>query len=124
VGLPLFQGGIMSQKRAIRAEWEPLRSLDFSLITNTYMGIGTELDNPARIIRIQNLTDALLFISNDGINDKMAFAPNSFLLLDITANKTQDSGCYLAEGTRFYVKEVNTPTEGAVYVEVIYGAID
>lgn len=114
----------MSQSHAIRLIPEPARSLDFSFITGTYMGIGTEISNPVRILRIQNLTDAILWFSYDGINDHEPLAANSFLLLDITANKTREQGYFLAEGTRIYVKKIGTPTEGAVYVTVYYGSID
>lgn len=113
----------MSQSHAIRAEYEPIRSLGFASITANYMGIGTEFDNPARIIRVQNLTDALLWISTDGINDHEILAPNSFLLIDVNTNKSREHGYYFPEGTRFYVKQNAVPTEGSVYVSVIYGSI-
>jgi len=112
----------MSQSQAIRLVPEPIRSLGFASIGAVYMGVGTEITNPARILRIQNLTNELLFFSFDGVNDHEILASNSFLLLDITANKARDHGYYLAEGTRLYVKEDSaTPTSGSVYVTVYYG---
>lgn len=114
----------MSQAHAIRLVPEAVRSLAFGSIGVGYMGIGTEINNPVRILRIQNLTNALLMFSYDGINDHEPLASNSFLLLDITANKSRDQGYYLAEGTRIYVKRDGTPTDGSVYVTVYYGAID
>jgi len=114
----------MSQKFAIRLVPEPIRTLGFASIGVTYMGIGTEITNPVRILRIQNLTNALLWFSFDGVNDHEALAANSFLLLDITANKAGGNGYYLAEKTRIYVKENTTPTDGSVYVTVYYGAIE
>jgi len=113
----------MSQSHAIRLTPEPVRSLDFSLIGAGYIGIGTEITNPARILRIQNLTNALLMFSYDGVNDHEPLAANSFLLLDITSNKSREQGYYLAEGTRIYVKRDGIPTDGSVYVTVYYGAI-
>jgi len=115
----------MSQAHAIRLNVEPIRSLAFGSIGAAYMGIGTQIDNPVRILRIQNLTDVLLFFSFDGINDHEVLPYNSFLLLDITANKAREHGYYLAEGTRVYVKEGPNPaSSGSVYVTVYYGAIE
>ena len=100
---------------------EAVRSLAFGSISAAYMGIGTPLSNPSRIFLIQNLTDALLMFSFDGITDHIPVAANGFVLLDITANKTVSQGFYIAEGTRIYVKEVDTPTSGSVYVSSFYG---
>ena len=113
----------MSQSQAIKAVYEPIRSLAFGSIGVSYAGIGTEFDNPARIIRVQNLTDALLWFSVDGLNDHEVLAPNSFLLIDVNSNKSREQGYYFPEGTRFYVKQNAVPTEGSVYVSVIYGSI-
>ena len=114
----------MSQSQAIRLSPEPIRSLGFAAIAAVYMGIGTHIDNPVRILRIQNLTNAMLFFSYDGEHDHEVLAANSFLLLDITANKTREQGYFLAEGTRIHVKQIGVPTEGSVYVTVYYGDKD
>ena len=112
----------MAYAQSIRLVPEPVRSLDHSLITANYTGIGTEITNPIRILRVQNITNVLLWFSYDGVNDHEALPANSFLLLDITANKTGNHGYYLAEGTRIYVKRNGIPIDGAVYVTVYYGA--
>lgn len=115
----------MSQSQAIRLVPEPVRELGFASIGATYMGIGTEIDNPVRILRMQNLTNELLYFSYDGVNNHEVLASESFLLLDITTNKTREQGYFLAEGTRIYVKQhTNAPTSGSVYVTVYYGAIE
>jgi hypothetical protein len=100
---------------------EAVRSLAFGSISGTYAGVGTPLSNPSRIILIQNLTDALVMISFDGITDHLPVAADGFVLLDVTANKTVSQGFYIAEGTRFYVKEIGTPTTGSVYISSFYG---
>lgn len=107
--------------QAIRLTFEPVRSLDFSSISGSYMGIGSALANPARVLLVQNGTDASLMFSADGINDHFQLPAGGFLLLDITANKTVSQGFYIAEGTSFYVREIGTPSMGTVYVTVIYG---
>jgi hypothetical protein len=100
---------------------EPVRSLAFGSISAAYMPIGTSFANPVRIFFIQNLTDALLMFSFNGIDDNFPLPPSSFLLLDVTANRTVSQGFYIAEGTFIYVKEIGTPTLGSVYVSVFYG---
>jgi hypothetical protein len=107
---------------ALSMQFEPLRTLDYTVITGGYMGIGTALDHPARQILVQNLTDVLLVFSTDGINDHFVLPANGFLLSDITSNKTQQGGFYLAEGSRLYVNTVTgDPTKGGVYFTVVYG---
>ena len=107
---------------AIRILAEPVRTLAFGSISGAYMGIGTGLSNASRIIYILNATDAFLMFSYDGVNDNQPLPANSAILLDLTANKTQQQGAYISEGTRVYVKEVGTPSTGAVYVASYYGA--
>ena len=106
---------------AIKALFEPLRSLDFSSIAAGYTGVGTALDYPARIIFIQNFTDASLMFSFDAVNDHFPLAPDSFLLLDLSSNKTLETGYFVAKGSRLYVKELASPGSGKVYFSVLYG---
>ena len=113
----------MSTNLAQRLNFENARSLAFGSIVAGYMGIGTPIDNPARIIFIQNLTDATLWFSNDGVNDKFPLPANGFLLLDVTTNRASTGGAlYQPQGERWYVRQLGVPTSGAVYVCVIYGS--
>jgi hypothetical protein len=107
---------------AIRIQFEPVRSLGFASIGAGYMGVGTAISNPARQFFIQNLTDVTLMFSFDGIHDHFPLPTNGFLLDDITSNKTQLGGFYLAEGTRLYVKEIGAPSTGSVYFSIMYGS--
>lgn len=107
--------------QSIRLLFEPVQSLASGSMSGSYMGIGLPLANPARMIFVQNLTDATLMFSLDGISDHFPLPAEGFLLLDITANKARDQGFYIAEGTRFYVKEIGTPSTGSVYLSVMYG---
>ena len=108
---------------SVRLMAEPLRSLPFGSVGATYTGIGTSLSNAARIIQLQNLTNVTLLFSLDGVTDNFRLAANSFLLLDITANRTVDQGWYIAQGQRFYVKEdtAGAPGSGTVDLAVFYG---
>lgn len=107
--------------QAIRLMFEPIRSLDSGSIGAAYMGIGDPLTNAIRLLLVQNETDTSLMFSANGVDDHFQLPAGGFLLLDITANKTVSQGFYIAEGTRFYVKEIVTPTTGSVYVTVAYG---
>lgn len=107
---------------AIKVLPEAVRTLGFGSISGAYMGVGTPLENPSRIILIQNFADEAVMVSFDGLTDHLPVAASGFVLLDITANKTVTQGFYIAEGTRFYVKELDTtPTSGSVYISSFYG---
>ena len=107
---------------AIRLAVETVRELAFGSIGVSYMGIGTALTKPIRMLYIQNLTDAHLMFSLDGVNDNFPLPSNGYLILDITANKTFDQGFFLGEGQRIYVKNITVPSSGSVYVSTFYGA--
>jgi len=100
---------------------ETLRSLAFGSIGAAYMGVGTALDNPSRMLIIQNLTDAAVLFSFDGVNDHLVLDDGVSLVMDITANKSISHGFYIAAGTRIYVKRSGVPTTGSVYVSSFYG---
>lgn len=107
----------------IRLQVEPVRTLAFTDISGTYMGIGSALSNPARLIWLNNLTDGALMCSLNGVDDHFPLPAQSFLILDITSNKTMSHGFYIAEGTRFYVQQLgDAPTLGEVYLTVFYGS--
>ena len=106
---------------AIRLRAETVRTLGFASIGVAYMGIGAAMAHPIRIFHLQNLTDALLTFSFDGINDHLVLPGNAFILLDVTSNKTITTGFFLSEGDRIYVKQNGVPTTGAVYLSVFYG---
>ena len=109
---------------AIRILPEPVRTIAFGSISGTYMGVGTPLANPSRILYILNATNALLMFSYDGVNDHQALPASSFLLLDLTANKTNNAGSYISQNTRIYVKTIGSPTSGSVYISTYYGSLD
>jgi hypothetical protein len=107
---------------------ETVRSIGFAAIAGSwpaYIGLGTAMTRPIRMFVLQNLTDAGIMISFDGINDHLPFPSYGYLVLDITSNKTIPAGFFLAEGQRLYIKQltaVEIPTEGSVYVTTFYGA--
>ena len=106
---------------AIRFAPEPVRTLAFGGIGAAYAAVGTALSNPIRIFFLQNLTDESLMFSFDGVTDHIPLPAGGFLLIDVTANKSLAQGFFIAEGERLYVKEIVTPTTGAVYISAFYG---
>lgn len=107
---------------ALKALFEPVRSLGFAAMGGAYVGVGTALDHPVRIIFVQNFTDTALMFSFDGVNDHFPLANSSFLLLDLSSNKTLDTGYFIAKGDRLYVRTMGVAaTLGSVYLSVLYG---
>jgi hypothetical protein len=102
---------------------ETIRSLAFGAIGAAYMGVGTSLTQPSRVLYLQNLTDQELLFSFDGVNDHLILPQNGFFLIDITANKTnQAMAFFVEEGTRIYVKHNGVaPLSGSAYVSTFYG---
>jgi hypothetical protein len=49
---------------------------------------------------------------------------DSSFILDVSSNKTIDTGFFIEKGTRLYVKEIDIPTTGSVYFTVFYGEED
>jgi len=113
---------------AIRWAAEPLRTVGFAAIDAAapdYIPIGTGLLNPARIIAIQNQTDAQLFFSLNGADDNIVLPPGNSVFIDLCSDKTIMSEAYVAAiGQIIYVRaDVDAePTLGNVYVTAFYGA--
>jgi len=107
---------------AIKALFEPVRSIASGAIGVGYTGIGPVLAYPSRQIFIQNFTDAPLMFSLDSVNDHFPLPPYSFLLDDLSSNKTLETGFFLAKGDRLYVKQLGAaPMLGTVYFSTLYG---
>jgi len=108
---------------SIRLTMEPIRSVAFGSIGAAYTGIGSAFSNCIRIIFLQNLTDTQLMFSDDGVDDKLTLPANGFMMLDMTANKTDDQGLFLPIGGRWYVKQVVAPSSGSVYLTAFYAEV-
>jgi hypothetical protein len=107
--------------RGQRIRYEPLRSLAFGSISGTYAAVGTPFDNAVRLLMIDNLTDANLTISFDGINDHLIIASSSGRVIDYATNRVGPvDQLEQAEGTILYVK--GDPSVGSIYVAVVYAA--
>ena len=105
----------------VRLGIEPVRSLAFGSIVAGYTAIGTALNYPSRMVLLQNWTDANLMFSRDGIYDHIPLLAGNSLIIDITSNKTKDDGFFLSKGDILYVKRIEVPTSGIVYITSFYG---
>ncbi len=106
---------------SVRLQFDPVRSIGYASISGTYAGVGSTLTNAASQIFVQNLTNAILMFSFDGVNDHFPLAANSFFLDDIGSNRAIAQAFFLAAGERLYVKTIGSPTSGSVYFTVAYG---
>jgi len=66
----------------IRLNADPVRSIAFGDIGAAYAGIGTSVTKPVRMLILQNLTNASLMTSFDGIDDHLPLIANSCLIMD------------------------------------------
>ena len=110
---------------SIRLEENDLKSIAFNATGAAYMGIGTSFESPVRRIHIENITDAKMMISFDGINDHFPMAAYGFISLDCTWNKSKKDGFFFNRGQRVYVRRMDdVPTKGALYVSTFKGDKD
>lgn len=105
----------------IRVRFDTIRTLDFSSISSTYMGVGSGMSHPVREMILKNETNAALWVSFDGINDQHHLSAGQVDHYDFTSNKSKGDGYFLAQGDRLYVRSVGSdPTSGTVYLTTMY----
>lgn len=106
---------------AVRAYFEPLRTLAFGSISGAYAAIGTALSNPSRQLTVTNNTDVLITFSIDGSTDHFVLLPGSAWVNDICSNTSIIAGAFmLSQNTIIYAK--GAPTIGSVYISTLYGS--
>lgn len=101
-----------------RGWFEDLRFLNYLNLVAAYTAIGTAIDNPTRIIIINNLTDVPVMISLDGTADHMVVPAGGNYIIDSSSN-----GISLPAQTRFYAQRFTpavAPTYGDVIVSIGY----
>lgn len=103
-----------------RAKFETIKTLASGGIGAAYALIGT-LQHSTRWVLIQNLTDAAMYFSQDGVNNHFALPSNAFLVIDLNANKRKDDGFELRQNDNFYVKQYSgAATTGNVHISSLY----
>ena len=106
--------------------FDSLRTINFSALTNAYQFFGAALDKNWRMFKITNTTDADIFISFDSTKNNIIVPAGTFTLYDMSTNNNEiyDNGWFVMQiGTQFYVKYLNVPTSGDVWLEGCYGRI-
>lgn len=106
-----------------RAKFDKQRSLAFGSIVADYAIAGTVFANAVRILLVTNATDKLLQFSTDGVNDHFVLLPNGTLSVDFTTNSPDLVPFWLPAGRGIYVKRIDTPTSGSIYVSAVYGKV-
>lgn len=106
-----------------RAVFNDIQELDYTSLSSSYLAVGSALTDFGRIICFNNSTDVTVYISDNGVDNKIRLAPNSFRLFDFSTNRIRDDGLFVAQGTVFYTKiESGSPTRGAVWIEIVSAA--
>lgn len=107
-----------------RVKYDDLRSIAFGSITGTYAGVGASFSNPVRILMIDNISDADVYVSFDGVSDKTIVAAHSGKIIDYASNRIDPVGqLEQSVGERVYVKVITTlPTVGGIFVSVVYAS--
>lgn len=110
------------------ARYDPLRLVAGSSITTSYTVFGIPLGHAMRIIHLINDTNALIYISFDGIEDHVPLvASQSFALYDLTSDQDNNESFRYQTGTQIYLKYVGsaptavTGTSNTVYLISVYG---
>ena len=108
---------------SIRFRAEPVRSLAAGSIVAGYAKVGTPVTHAIRQFLIQNMTDAAVMLSFDGVNDHFPLPAGGFFIDDISSNRsTSVQGWFLAQDSQLWVKRLGIPTTGSVYFSALYGA--
>jgi len=102
-----------------RVGFEPLQSLAFGGIGAAYAPIGTALTSKGYILIVNNYTDAILVFSKDGVNDHFVLDAGSSMTIDMACNKDLKQDIHLSVGDIFYVKRIEIPTVGSVYITIM-----
>jgi len=105
-----------------RVFFEPVKTLGFAAIGAAYAAVGAATTHEVRLVCITNNTEGDMYFSVDGTLDHMFVAAGSFKLFDLQANNYEktDPKFVLEVGTQFYVKQIEAPVSGSVYVECVY----
>lgn len=105
---------------ALRYTAIPVQTIAYSSITSSFVATGNAMPAAIRILKINNTTDADMYISYDGSVIHDVIPATSGMVLDFTTNKTMPEGAFLAQGTVVYIKYVSSPTSGNVYISAYY----
>lgn len=81
----------------------PMRVIDASTFNGSFLPVSDAVDEPIRIARFINDTDQDVTVSWDGVQNHDFVPAKTALTLDVTSNKTDEGGYFIAVGTQFFV---------------------
>lgn len=104
------------------ANFDEIRSLGYASISASYAAVGSATDVLGRAICLTNDTEGSMMFTNDLTKDKIFVKSNSFKLWDIQSNMNaqKDDKYVLAKQMQWYVKQLESPISGNVYIEIMY----
>lgn len=118
----------MSSANSIRAEHLPVYSLGFAGVLAGYSPLvnaaaTSAIPFPARLVLVQNYTDADIMVSYNGIDDHYPLKSGGVVIFDYCSDSaTNVTGLFIPTNTIFYAKRLaGAPTSGSVYVSVVVG---
>jgi len=105
-----------------KVQMEAVKTLAFGGISAAYAVVGAATTHEVRIVCITNNTEGDMYFSIDGTTDHLFVAAGSFKLFDLQANyyEKTDPKYVFEVGTQFYVKQIEAPVSGSVYIECLY----
>lgn len=102
------------------AQFDTLRTAAFGSITNSYVQLGPSLSIPAVELVFKNSTDAVIYVSTDGITDMKEYPPGWGEAVDVRTNAPESSDLLFPVGTSFFIQYVGSaPTSGSFSIEVL-----
>lgn len=87
------------------------RSIGFASIGATYSVVGSIFGDPVFCLIIVSTLNENVQISLDGVNDFIPVVANATLVIDIKSD-----GAAVGGALGVYVKDLNNPTSGSLYV--------
>ena len=89
----------------LRLQFDPMISIAGNTVQNgVYIPVGTATRNPARILIVENYSDAKCYFSTNSVDDHFYILNGESITFDFTTNQTFGQGAFLAADTQFYVK--------------------
>jgi hypothetical protein len=106
------------------AQFDVLRSVAFGSITSSYVALGPVLPGYAVQLTFKNATNAVIYLSVDGVTDIIAIPSGWGEADDVRANAPEDTDYFYSEGTQFYIKySGSAPTSGSFYMQVLLAIV-
>lgn len=105
------------------ADFDSVRSLAAGGISGSYAAVGAPTEFKCRGFCFTNDTQGSMMFTNDVTKDKVFVKAGSFKLWDVQANMNAqfDNSFIFPINTQWYVKQLEAPVDGSVYIESLIG---